>query len=493
MRTFLLGYAVFALYSVLAVYAFYAAILLLSHKRIIDILKSSRYTRYRELSGSDQVPPVSILVPSYNEELTIIESVRSLLNLGYPSYEVIVINDGSKDATLQVLIDEFGLLPKEYVPAEGELEAMPIRGLYHNPRFPKLYVVDKENGGKADALNVGINVAHYPLVATIDADSLLEKDALIRLASVYMENPEETIAIGGNVRVANGCKIENGRVTEVSLPRKLLPMFQNIEYLKSFLAGRIGWSAINGLLIVSGAFGLFRRDYLIKVGGYRDGFPGEDMNIIIKLHKYMLDNGLPYRIAYCPDAVCWTQAPESLRILQSQRKRWSRGNIKNIFKYSSMMFVPKYKAVGLLSMPYTLIYETLGPYLRLTGYAALVGCFLLGTVDYRMMLLILGISLMAEILFSCGALLIEEMAFRRYPKFSDLVKMMFYSVLMTLGYNQINVYWKILGHIDYIRNDDSWGVMVRTSWQDDASGAPVSAASGTPHAGGRTIADNRTI
>lgn len=467
MKSLLLGYALFALYSVIAVYAFYFILMLLSHKRIIRILKGARYARYRELSGSEQVPPVSILVPSYNEELTIIESVGSLLNLGYPSYEVIVINDGSTDTTLQVLIDAFRLVPKINHSDQAGLEAMPIRGVYHNPRYPTLYVVDKENGGKADALNVGINVSHYPLVATIDADSLLEKDALIRLASVYMENPEETIAIGGNVRVANGCKIENGSVTEVSLPNKLLPMFQNIEYLKSFLAGRIGWSAINGLIIVSGAFGLFRKDYLIKVDGYRDGFPGEDMNIIIKLHKHMLDHGLPYRIAYCPDAVCWTQAPESLRILQSQRKRWSRGNIKNIFRYSSMMFVPKYRAVGLLSMPYTLIFETLGPYLRLTGYMALIGYIALNMADYKMMLLILGVSLLVEIVFSCGALLIEEIAFRRYPKFKDLIKMIVYSVIMTLGYNQINVYWKILGHIDYIRNDDSWGVMVRTSWQDE--------------------------
>jgi cellulose synthase/poly-beta-1,6-N-acetylglucosamine synthase-like glycosyltransferase len=470
MKQLLLGYALFALYSVIAVYVFYMIIMLLSHKRIIRIIKGVKYARYRELSGSEQVPPVSILVPSYNEELTIIESVRSLLNLGYPSYEVIVVNDGSKDATLQVLIDEFNLIPKTNYSVGEELEAKPIRGVYHNPRYPKLYVVDKENGGKADALNVGVNVSHYSLVATIDADSLLEKDALIRLASVYMENPEETIAIGGNVRVANGCKIENGCVTEVSLPDKLLPMFQNIEYLKSFLAGRIGWSAINGLIIVSGAFGLFRKDYLVKVDGYRDGFPGEDMNIIIKLHKHMLDNNLPYRIAYCPDAVCWTQAPESLRILQSQRKRWSRGNIKNIFKYSSMMFVPKYRAVGLLSMPYTLIFETLGPYLRLTGYMALFGYIALNMADYKMMLLVIGVSLLVDILFSCGALLIEEIAFRRYPKFKDLIKMMFYSVLMTLGYNQINVYWKILGHIDYIRNDDSWGVMVRTSWKDEVAG-----------------------
>lgn len=470
MKSLLLDYALFSFYSVLAVYVFYLIIMLLSHKRIIRIIKGSQYARYRELSGSEQVPPVSIMVPSYNEELTIIENVQNLLNLNYPNYEVIVINDGSKDNTLKVLIEEFSLMDKSIYSVEAPLEAMPIRGVYHNPLYPKLYVVDKENGGKADALNVGINVSHFSLVATIDADSLLEKDALIRLANLYMESPEENIAIGGNVRVANGCKIENGVVTEARLPGKLLPLFQNLEYLKTFLAGRIGWSAINGLIIVSGAFGLFRKDYLIKVDGYRDGFPGEDMNIIIKLHKHMMDHNLPYKIAYCPDAVCWTQAPESLRILQSQRKRWSRGNIKNILKYSSMMFVPKYKAVGLLSMPYTLLFETLGPYLKLTGYLALIGYIIQDVANYKIILMIIGLSMLVEILFSGGALLIEEMAFRRYPKFRDLAKMMFYSVLMTLGYNQINLYWKILGHIDYIRNDDSWGEMVRTSWRNEVVG-----------------------
>jgi biofilm PGA synthesis N-glycosyltransferase PgaC len=469
MKELLLGYALFSLYSVIVVYVFYLVIMLLSHQRIIRVIKGSKYAWFRELSGSEHVPPVSILVPSYNEELTIIENVHNLMNLNYPNYEVIIINDGSKDRTLEVLIDEYNLMDKSIYSAEQTLEAMPIRGVYHNPRYPKLYVVDKENGGKADALNVGINVSHHLLVATIDADSLLEKDALIRLVSLYMEKPEETIAVGGNVRVANGCKIENGVITDVRLPGKLLPLFQNIEYLKTFLAGRIGWSAINGLIIVSGAFGLFRKDYLIKVDGYRDGFPGEDMNIIIKLHKHMLDNNLPYRIAYCPDAVCWTQAPESLRVLKSQRKRWSRGNIKNIFKYSSMMFVPKYKAVGLLAMPYTLIFETLGPYLKITGYMALIGYVLEDMANYRVMLMVILVSMLVEILFNCGALLIEEIAFRRYPKFRDLAKMLVYSLVMTLGYSQINVYWKILGHIDYIRNDDSWGVMVRTSWRSEVT------------------------
>lgn len=467
MRNFLLDYAVFALYSTLIVYFIYVLILLLSHKHAVPLFKSSRYAKFRKLSGSEHVPPVSVLVPSYNEQLTILETVRSLLSLDYPTYEVIVVNDGSQDDTLRLLIDEFGLelCPDQEV--RGELATMPVKGVYHNPLYPKLYVVDKDNGGKEDALNVGINAARYPLVATIDADSLLEKDALIRLARVYMENPEETVAIGGNVRVANGCRIENGEVREVRLPRKLLPTFQSIEYLKSFLGGRIGWSAINGLIIVSGAFGLFRKDCLLEVGGYRDGFPGEDMNIILKLHKHMQDRGLPYKIAFCPDAVCWTQVPDTLDILGSQRTRWSRGNLKNMWNHRRMLFIPKYRTVGFLTMPYTIFFETFGPYLRFSGFLALLGYCLLDMSNYKVLLLFVLINMLISVLFSCGALIIEEMAFKRYPKWSDLLKLMGCSVLMAFGYDQLNLWWKFRGHLDYLRGHDSWGRMIRRSWQED--------------------------
>lgn len=333
MRELLLGYGLFAMYYVIVVNSIYLVINIFSHLNISTIIKRARFSRFQSLAGSKRVPLGLDFGAYHNEELTIIENVRSLLALQYPEYEVIVINDGSKDDTLNVLIREFGLKRQSHVSVRSVVPSSAPSGIYHNPQYPQLYVIDKENGGKADSLNAGINLSHYPLIASIDADSLLERDALIRLAQVYMENPEETVAIGGNVRIANGCRIEDGMVKEVRLPDKILPMFQTIEYMKAFLGGRIGWSSINGLIIVSGAFGLFRKDCVIAVGGYREGYPGEDMNIIIKLHKYMLENKKKYRIAFCPDAVCWTQAPDSLHILASQRKRWGRGNLKNMIEY----------------------------------------------------------------------------------------------------------------------------------------------------------------
>ncbi|WP_432776380.1 glycosyltransferase [Brevibacillus gelatini] len=466
MREFLLYYGMFAMYYVIAINSLYFVIMMFSFKSIMGILKNSLYSRFQALSGSEHVPPISILVPAYNEELTIIENVRSLLALNYPRYEVIVVNDGSKDDTLQVLIEEFSLTLSRHMPVQPLLQTSRVRGVYHNPAFPNLYLIDKENGGKADSLNAGINLSHYPLIASIDADSLLEKDALIRIAKVYMENPEETVAIGGDIRIANGCKIENGVVKDIRLPDKFLPMMQSVEYLKAFLGGRIGWSAINGLIIVSGAFGVFRKDYVVKVGGYRGGYPGEDMNIIIKLHKYMLENNLPYRVAFCPDAVCWTQAPDTWKILGSQRRRWGRGNLKNMIEYGkNMVLRPKYKVFGMLTLPFNILFETLNPYFRITGLLALIGYTLLDMTNSHILLIYGLLNVLYGVLLGIGSILLEEIAFRRYPRFRDIVKMLFYTILMFFGYRQIGVIWRFLGHIEYLRNNNSWGTMTRTSWQ----------------------------
>ncbi|WP_211184403.1 glycosyltransferase family 2 protein [Paenibacillus lemnae] len=444
----------------------YFAIMLFSFKDIRNIFRRASFSKYNTLSGSELVPSVSLLVPSFNEELTIIENVRCLMTLNYPTYEVIVINDGSSDSTMDVLIKEYELVPLTNPEVRGSIPTKNVRCVYHNEKYPHLLVIDKDNGGKADSLNAGINMSRYPLISSIDADSLLEKDALIRMARMYMENPEETVAIGGDVRIANGCVIENGAVKDVSLPKRIWPMFQSIEYLKAFLGGRIGWSRINGLIIVSGAFGLFRKDYVIAVGGYRGGYPGEDMNIIIKLHRYMLENKLKYRIAFCPEAVCWTQAPDSYSILSNQRKRWGRGNLKNMIENRDMVFNPRFKTMGMLTMPYNVIFEALNPYFRITGLLALIGYVLLDMTNWHILLVFGLVNLASGYLLSVGALILEELAFRRYTKLSDLVKMLFFSALKFVGYHQLGVLWRVQGHIQYLQNNNSWGTMTRQSWKD---------------------------
>ncbi|KGX91100.1 glycosyltransferase [Pontibacillus halophilus JSM 076056 = DSM 19796] len=465
MRELLFGYGIFAMYYVLFINTLYFGIILFSFRNIFGIIKSTNYSKYRSLSGSKQVPPISILVPAYGEELTIIESVRSLLALHYPEHEVIVVNDGSPDDTVGVLVEEFNLTYYKPSAMKDTIATAKVKGIYYNPSYPNLYVVDKENGGKADALNAGINLSNYELISSIDADSLLEQDALIRIARKYMENPEEYVAIGGNVRIANGCRIENGVVKEMNLPKKLLPMLQTVEYIKAFLGGRIGWSRVNGLIIVSGAFGVFRKDYVIKVGGYRGGYPGEDMNIIIKLHRYMLDNNLPYKIDFCPDAVCWTQAPDTFKILGSQRKRWGRGNLKNMLEEGIFMFMrPKYKIMGWITVPYNIIFETLSPYFRITGILALIGYGFMDMSGWTVLLVFSLINVLYGSLLGLGSLLLEELAFQRFPKVKDFFKMFGYTVLMFFGYRQLGILWRFLGHIDFFKKNNTWGTMVRTSW-----------------------------
>lgn len=468
MREILLAYGIFAMYYVVTINTIYFGIILFSFRRIFGIMKETFYSKYDELSGSKHVPPISILVPAFNEELTIKENVRSLLALHYPQFEVIVVNDGSGDDTLGTLIEEFQLKYHPPNMVKDTVATAKVKGVYYNPDFPSLYLVDKENGGKADSLNAGINLSNYSLISSIDADSLLEEDALIRIAKKYMENPEENVAIGGNVRIANGCKIKNGMVKEVNLPKKLLPMLQTVEYLKAFLGGRIGWSDVNGLIIVSGAFGVFKKEYVIKVGGYRGGYPGEDMNIIIKLHRYMLENKLPYKIDFCPDAVCWTQAPDTFKILGSQRKRWGRGNLKNMIEEGRFMFMrPKYKIMGMLTIPYNIIFETLSPYFRITGFLAILGYSLMDMTGWKLMGVFMLINVLYGTLLGLGSLLLEEMAFQRYPKVRDYFKMIGYTILMFFGYRQLGILWRFLGHIDFMRKNNSWGTMVRTSWNED--------------------------
>ncbi|NHN31938.1 glycosyltransferase family 2 protein [Paenibacillus agricola] len=468
MREFLLNYGLVITFLIVGSSLLYLMIMALSSQKMIAQIKSTMYSRFRELSGSVHVPPVSILVPSYNEELTIIDNVHSLMALEFPVYEVIIINDGSKDQTLQVLINEFALQRCRLTGTRNLLKSKPIEEIYRNPQYPKLVVIHKTNGGKADALNAGINVAQYPLIATIDADSMLEKDALIRLVQLYMENPEQHIAIGGNVRIANGSTIQDGRVTKHHLSNKWLPAVQYVEYMRAFLGARIGWSALNGLLIVSGAFGLFRKDYVIQVGGYEADCPGEDMNIVMKLHRHMLQQELPYRILFCPDAVCWTQAPDTLNVLGAQRRRWIRGNIWNMLHFKSLLFVPKYKLIGWLAMPYTILYETLSPFIKLSGLAALLAYVLMDMTQLPILLAFLGINLIIGLVFTTGSLIIEEIAFKRSVQTWDIWRIIGYSIIMALGYDQLNALWKLQGHVDYLRRNNNWGTMVRRSWKEDA-------------------------
>ena len=282
-----------------------------------------------EILPTPLVKPVSIIAPAFNEENSIVQSVTNLLSLDYPVYEVIVVNDGSTDATLQKLIEHFRLKRVNLV-FRKVLETKPIRGVYLNPDYPRLVVVDKENGKKADALNAGLNLSRYPLFCAVDSDSVLDRDALQKVVRPFLEDPARTVAAGGIIRLSNGCVIERGQLKKMAVPKNILVRFQIIEYLRAFLGGRTGLSALNSLLIISGAFGIFRKDVVMAIGGYRKNTVGEDMDLVVRMRRYLHEKKQKFRVRFLPDPICWTEAPSNLRSLANQRNRWHRGLIETM-------------------------------------------------------------------------------------------------------------------------------------------------------------------
>jgi cellulose synthase/poly-beta-1,6-N-acetylglucosamine synthase-like glycosyltransferase len=419
-----------------------------------------RETSLRRTVRSPLAPPISVLVPAYNESVGITDSIRSLLALEYPTLEIVVINDGSTDETIARLIDAFDLKQVKR-PTPPFVPHQPVRAVYVPEGRIKLLVLDKENGGKADALNAGINFASYPLVCAIDADSVLEQDALVKTAMPFVDDPVGTVATGGLVRVANGCRIERGRVVQAGLPRKPLPMFQVVEYLRAFFWARTGWSAVNGLLIVSGAFGLFRKDAVIAAGGYNTETVGEDMELVVRLHRAMRDQRRPHRVVYVPDPVCWTEAPETTRVLRRQRRRWHRGSAETVINPLRMLGNPRYQAIGMLSLPALVLFELLGPIVELSGYGVAVAAWLTGSLTTTVFLLFLAVSILYGLILSFGAIALEDASFGRHPGWDQLGRVLAFAVLENAGYRQLSHLWRLEGLWQLVRGGE-WGAMERT-------------------------------
>ncbi len=417
---------------------------------------------WRQLS--DTTSPISLLVPAHNEEATIVENVRSMLALHYPRFEIIVINDGSSDATLQTLIETYGLAPISRV-HEEEVPHRPIRGIYGSPGYPNLIVIDKENGGKADALNAGINLSRFPMFCAVDADSILEADSLLRAVQPFAEDPDRVIAVGGTIRIANGCRVRGGRVVEVGIPDTLLPLFQVIEYIRAFLIARLAWSRLNALMLISGAFGIFRRRVVVAVGGYSHGTVGEDMEIIVKLHRFMREKGADYEIRFVPDPVCWTEAPTTLRVLASQRKRWQRGALEAFFRHARMFLNPRYGVAGLIGMPHVFLVDVLAPPVEVIGYLLIPATWYVGILSWDFFLAYLAVTFVLGVAVSVGALMLEEMELRRFPRASHLVLLAGVAVLENFGYRQINNLWRVAGYWQFLRGKTEWGRMTRAGFK----------------------------
>ncbi len=421
------------------------------------------------LLASGFLPPITILAPAYGEEATCVESTRSLLALEYPEYEVIVINDGSKDKTFERMVEAFDMKEAFRMPI-ADIPTAKVRGIYQSSRVPNLWLIDKENGGKADSLNTGINYTESPLFCAVDADSLLEKPALTRIVRPYIEN-SDTVAVGGIIRIVNGSTVEAGKVTEIDMPKNLWAKFQVLEYFRAFLAGRMGWEAFNATFIISGAFGLFHRATVVEAGGYstkRNGVEtvGEDIELVIRLHRHCLERKRPYRISYVPDPVAWTECPETLKVLHRQRSRWQRGLLESTTRHAGMLFNPRYGRIGFLAFPYFMLLEGLGPVLEFFAYLYFV--YLLATMPAGSMIFMTTFFLVSFALgmaLSFLAISLEEISFKRYPRTIHLLELFLLSFLEIFGYRQLNAWWRINGVYTFLRGKKEWGKMERKGFQ----------------------------
>ncbi|HEY0771266.1 MAG TPA: glycosyltransferase [Sphingobacteriaceae bacterium] len=428
-------------------------------------LRKNSYVDYRQILVSPNAPSVSILAPAYNEEATIVENVRSLLSLHYSNFEVIIINDGSKDKSLQTLIEYYELELVNFALNE-QIKTKPLRGIYKskNKAYSKLTVVDKENGGKADALNIGINVSSKDLILCIDVDCIVEQDAILRMVKPFMDEGKRVIATGGVVRIANSCEVRDGRLIKVHMPENLVARFQVLEYIRAFLMGRMAWSRLNGLLLISGAMGIFDKDIVIKAGGYNHNTVGEDMELIVRMRRYMHENDMRYKVVYVPDPLCWTESPSDLNILSRQRNRWTRGTMETLWMHRELFFNPRYGILGLLSYPYWFFFEWLAPILEFLGLFIFITLALMGNINWEFSMILIGMVYFFGITLSTMGILLEEISYQQYTSGRDLSRLLLIALIEPVVYHPLTVYWAIRGNIDMITGKKSWGTMTRAGF-----------------------------
>jgi len=442
----------------LLINTFYFLFSILSLAGILRYRRLVTFVRFGEIFRMPIVKPISLIVPAFNEGQGIIDSIRSLLSVRYPVFEVIVVNDGSTDQTLARLVEAFELRPWKAVYRKS-LPSQPIRGIYRSSIQPKLIVVDKVNGRKADAMNAGLNVSRYPLFCAVDGDSILEKDALLKVVRPFLEDPERTIGAGGIIRLSNGCDVREGQVVGVGIPRNWIARFQILEYLRAFLGGRLGMAMMRSTLIISGAFGIFRKDIAMACGGYRAASITEDMDLCIRMQKHMHDMKKPYRVQFIPDPICWTEAPESLRVLARQRSRWHRGLIQTLVRYRSMLFNPRYGVAGLFAMPFYALFEMTGPFIECLGYALFLSHLLLGQVNYPFAVTFFFVAVFYGTFVSLLSILLEELSERRYPRLRDIFILTAAGVAENLFYRQYLSVVRAWSMIDFMKGKNEWGAM----------------------------------
>ena len=425
--------------------------------------------RLERVKVSPFTPPITLVVPAHNEEAFIVDSIRSLLALDYPALELVVVNDGSTDDTLMRLKTAFQLRTTRllYIP---EIPSAPMREIYRSALDPRLLVIDKESAGsKADAINAGLNAVTSPYCCVVDADSILEKDSLLRIMAGVFSNSQHVVAAGGIVRALNGCTVVKGELRQVGLPRRSIEVLQVIEYLRAFLIGREAWAYFKALPIISGAFGIFRTDLVRELKGFRPHAIGEDFDLVVRMHRLLQEQGKEYHIAFIPDPTCWTELPSDLRSLARQRARWHKGLLDTLWPHRDMLFRPRYGRVGCLILPYMWVYELFAPIIELVGYSTIFLALALGLLGRQFFLLFLIFGYAFATLISIGSVLLEEMTYRRYANWREVGRLLLYCLVEHFPYRQLTLIWRLQGIWQYLRGDLRWRELKRTTTSEEST------------------------
>jgi len=450
-------------------FTIYLFIAILSTFELRHYLKKNKYFDYRSILSYKKLPTISIVAPAFNEEESIIQNIRSLLSIYYPTIDIIVVNDGSTDSSLRKVIDHYDMV-KVSMAADGNIKTKNIRGIYRSihSEFSNLIFIDKENGGKSDALNAGINYSRSDLYVGVDVDSIIEPDAILRMVKPFLEEEgaRKVISSGGVIRVANNCEVKNGKIQKVRFPKKSLVRFQVLEYFRAFTLGRMAWSRIDGLLIISGAFGMFDRQLVVDIGGYDTSTVGEDLELVVRMRRHMRDvRKMKYKVAFIPDPLCWTEVPSKISVLSRQRNRWTRGAIDTILKHRGMFFNPKYGRIGLLSFPYWVFFEWLAPIIELVGLIYFVITLITGVVNAETFLYISLFVVTFAFSFTLLGVYFESLMFNKYHGFKNLVIIAFYALIEVVVFHPLSWFFSLKGNWSFfVEANQNWGVMTRTAF-----------------------------
>lgn len=463
-------YEHFVVFFSISYILFYVFLSFLSYSAITKHVKNQKYLGDEILMRSNHLYGVSIIAPAYNEGLNIVHNVKSLLSQIYPKFEIIIINDGSSDNTLSKLIAEFELVKVDFFYQE-RIATQLVKGHYKstNPVYSKLLVVDKENGkSKADASNAGINSAQYPLFLCTDVDCILKRDTILKLAKPFMESDIRVIATGAGIRISNSCEVKDGLLRKIHFPKQWYPRFQELEYVRSFLFGRMAWSQINGLLLVSGGLGMFDKDIVIKAGGYWHKSLGEDMELITRMRKYMYDTKQKFLIKYIPESLCWTEVPSTYKEFLKQRTRWARGLVQTLYLHRTMFFNPKYGKTAFLILPFFLMFEFLVPIIELFGLITIIACFFLDLLNLNFLLLVSLFVYLFYLLITIISILIDDSLYKSYFSYKDLLILIVMTMIEPIVYHPVAVFASLNGYWHFItKKEQKWGVLVRTGFQTE--------------------------